>query len=253
MALLFHLALVSQITSSCSNASFKAGTPGRNSSTSTGGGGGGGGGDLDTNLPPPEGSDYSRPDSSLPCIGVTKLNLPNVTKASPNIVPNGDFESGYQGFTSDYRFNDLSSCSGPDSLTPTIGEFGILMNPNRCHRAWDEITDSNQIAVYNGAVGQNFWCKTFSVNPNQDFVFSVDERLLHPDGGVNSTNGSSPLRWTIDGVEIIPPSSPERNWRTRGAVWNSGSASSIEVCGRNGSPNNSGNDWAIDNICLVPQ
>jgi hypothetical protein len=140
-----------------------------------------------------------------------------------------------------------------DSVMPGIGEFGILENPRRCHRSWDEFSGESKVAVFNGAVGQNFWCKSFTVEPGRSYAFAVNERLLHEDGGSSSTHGSSPLRWTIDGEEVIPANSPERRWRTRGAVWRSGTRTSIEVCGKNGSANNSGNDWAIDNICLVPQ
>lgn len=59
----------------------------------------------------------------------------------------------------------MSSCVNSDSFIPGIG-----------------------VAVFNGAVSQNFWCKTFRVEPDRTCAFAVNERLLHEDGGSSSTH-----------------------------------------------------------------
>lgn len=187
------------------------------------------------------------------CAGLTKLGVAGITKTTPNIVPNGDFESSNTDIIGDYVFDDLKSCVDSDSLRPGVGKYSIVTNPNKCHRAWDVITSESKIAIFNGAVGSKFWCKTFSVEAGKSYAFSVDERLLHPDMGAGSKNGSSPLRWTINGTNVLEPVSPGQQWRTRGVLWSSQSTSQVELCGQNGSANNSGNDWGIDNICLVAQ
>ena len=190
---------------------------------------------------------------TTPCIGVTKLGVAGITKATPNLAPGGDFESTNTDIVSTFAFDSLSSCVNSDSLIPGIGKYSIVTDPHRCHRAWDVLTSPSKIAIFNGSGGAKFWCKSFTVEAGKSYAFSVDERLLHPDEGAGSKNGSSPIRWTINGTNVVSPVSPIQQWRTRGALWQSQATTQLELCGLNESSNNSGNDWAIDNICLVPQ
>ncbi|MCX6117275.1 MAG: hypothetical protein NT027_07020 [Proteobacteria bacterium] len=192
-------------------------------------------------------------DGESGCKSIMKLGLPGVAKFLPNIVPEGDFEGKHTPIVSDYMFDSLAGCVDSNSLVPGIGRYSIVVNPRKCHRAWDELQGPSKIAIFNGAVGNKFWCKKFPVEAGKSYAFSVEERLLHVAGAANSKNAASPLRWTISGTDIVGPLSPVQEWRTRGAVWNANSSTEVEICGRNDNTNNSGNDWAIDNICLVPQ
>ena len=166
-----------------------------------------------------------------------------------NLIINGNFENGNNGVTSTYSYDNLSACTNPNSLRPHIGSYSIVENPHACHRAWDVMSGNNMI-IFNGYEDDRFWCQTVAVSPNTNYFFSVKEKILHPDYGMNSSNGSSPLRWTFNGTTILTTSNAPRAWRTRTASWYSNANTSLTICGINESSNDSGNDWAIDDICL---
>jgi hypothetical protein len=169
------------------------------------------------------------------------------------MVPDGDFEKSSDGVTGDYSKNEYSNCSNVSSQVPAVGSYVIGNDPSQCIASWDKLEDSN-IAMFNGAAaGHRFWCRTFEVEKDTKYAFSVDERLLHRDGGVTSKYGSGLIRWLVDGTVIIPVKSLEQKWVTRGAIVNSETRTAITLCGENTSSNHSGNDFAIDNICMVAQ
>ena len=147
---------------------------------------------------------------SQACKGVLGLDLPGITKYSPNMVPDGDFEKSSDGVTGDYSKNEYSNCSNVSSQVPAVGSYVIGNDPSQCIASWDKLEDSN-IAMFNGAAaGHRFWCRTFEVEKDTKYAFSVDERLLHRDGGVTSKYGSGLIRWLVDGTVIIPVKSLEQ-------------------------------------------
>ena len=63
------------------------------------------------------------------CKTLRDANLDDVKYFSPNMVPDGDFESSNTEIESDYAYNGLSSCVDSNSLIPDIGEYAIVVNP----------------------------------------------------------------------------------------------------------------------------
>jgi gliding motility-associated-like protein len=167
---------------------------------------------------------------------------------NPNLVFNGDFESGNVGFTSDYTY--LPDLPEPQEMDE--GEYGVLADPNNVHFAWehcnDHTTGSGNMMVLNAAPDyQNVWCQTINVDPNAWYNVAAWVASVHP---------SSPaiLQFSINGIPIGPiVNAPSSTcvWVPFNAVWSSGSSTTATLCILNQNTTVFGNDFAIDDISMV--
>lgn len=106
--------------------------------------------------------------------------------------------------------------------------------------------------LLDGACGTNgvasntsFWCQTIPVTPNTDYAFSAWLTNVAPNA-VSST-----LQFSINGVTIgTPPSTniTACQWSEFFVIWNSGNATSANICIAEGTGICSGNDFAVDDI-----
>ena len=112
----------------------------------------------------------------------------------PNLVTNGDFESGNTGFNSDYNF---SSCPGSCTNTTTGAsilcqyDYSIGTNAQDCNPDWIPTGDHSSgagnmmiIDFPDSDVSPNnkIWCQTITVNPNTDFCLGAYFLNLLPNG-----------------------------------------------------------------------
>ncbi len=164
-----------------------------------------------------------------------------------NLVVNGDFSQGNTGFSSGYSY-----------LTGTLsqGQYTITTNPTLHNSGFsscgDHTTGSSNMLLADGACGTNgvpsntlLWCQTITVTPNTDYAFSAWM------ANVLNAQASSTLLFTINGVPIgNPPSTAVAacQWAEFYVVWNSGSATTANICIAEGTGVCSGNDFAIDDI-----
>ncbi len=156
-----------------------------------------------------------------------------------NAVVNGDFSSGFIGFTSEYTFNPGTNLNGLGQ-----GSFNIdVQTPN----LWENCPPMDgEMMVVNGATVTNeeVYCTTIAVCPNTDYQLSAD---------VMNINDPAPiLQFSANGVLLGSPitGGAECNVEQFFDVWNSGSDTSIEMCIVNQSTVASGNDFALDNISI---
>jgi len=173
-----------------------------------------------------------------------------------NLITNGDFEDGNDGsFTSDYTFFDLELFAG----TYKIGN-----NPTQGKPEWEDCsnrdgTRSNMLlANASGNVNDAVWCQTVQVEQNTDYIFNAEfvsarykiaipfiDNLVLPE-----------LQAQINGQAISNSIKPDRArcaWTDfADIVWNSGSATTAEICIYNTVATDDDNDFALDNISFRP-
>lgn len=171
-----------------------------------------------------------------------------------NLVLNGDFEEGNIGFTSDYIY---------DAPGTTLGGPGHHTVHTAVPNGWwancgDHTSGSGNMIIADGANDNNdgvpeqapIWCQSISINTNTDYAFST--WLLNANGSGNT----STLGFFIDGVQIDStlntPVGGNCNWDQFYVIWNSGNNTEIEVCIKEMSGEQPGNDFAIDDIRFQP-
>lgn len=190
-----------------------------------------------TNIPNP----IASPTTTTSYIVTSKIRM------GTNLVTNGDFNQGNTGFSSGYT---------PITAALSQGQYVVTTDPyvhnNGFTSCGDHTTGNSNMLLLDGACGTNgvppntvFWCQTIPVTPNTDYAFSAWlTNVLN--SGVSST-----LQFTINGVVIgTPPSTTTTacQWSEFYVIWNSGSATSANICIAEGTGVCSGNDFAVDDI-----
>ncbi len=174
-----------------------------------------------------------------------------ITTNGPNVIVNGDFESGNANFTTDYNFPTMP---GPFGLLSNEGDYAITTGPNLVHNNYascvDHTSGTGNMMVVNGATiaNQAIWCQTVTVTPNTDYQFST---------WVQSVEDTNPalLQFSINGNLLGSPFAALANtcdWSQFAETWNAGTTTSAEICITNQNTFVGGNDFAIDDIVMAP-
>ncbi|MDX1406608.1 MAG: gliding motility-associated C-terminal domain-containing protein [Saprospiraceae bacterium] len=170
--------------------------------------------------------------------------------SAPNLVVNGDFETGNSAFSTDYTY--VMDQPGFQMEMFPEGTYTVINNPNLVHTGFSACSDhtgngGNMIVVNGAANFQDIWCQTISVEANAFYNFSA---------WVASVNPASPaqLQFSINGQpigDIFTATSALCVWQPFNAVWSSGNATSAEICILNLNTQPSGNDFALDDISFI--
>lgn len=168
-----------------------------------------------------------------------------------NLVTNGNFSSGNNGFTT-----SLTYSPGPIFFCPLCSEntYAIGANASLYHNNFTGNDHTNPpngnffIANGPGQANVNVWCQTMTVQPNTLYTFSFWARDV--------TNNSNPhpyaiLQASFNGV--LDPITVEANggWEQYTTTWNSGNATTLQLCIVNQQSNTGGNDFGLDDISLT--
>ncbi|TAK35263.1 MAG: hypothetical protein EPO28_15075 [Saprospiraceae bacterium] len=164
--------------------------------------------------------------------------------SAPNLVTNPAFEMGNTAFTSDYTY----------SATPiTPGTYIITTSPALVISAFPPCDDhtfgngTGNMMLVNGAgiPGADIWCQTIPVSPNTTYTMSawvisspIDPAALQ--FAINSQLVGSVYNYTGGTCQ----------WQQFSASWNSGAATSADVCITTQNSGNGffGDDYALDDI-----
>lgn len=167
---------------------------------------------------------------------------------SSNLVVNGDFESGNNGFTSAYIYGT----GGTYGLLSNEGQYAIATSPSLTHNNFFNCVDHTATGVGNmliangsGILNTSVWCQTVAISPNTDYLFSTWFMNALDDANVSN------LQFFINDVQIggIFSSSPFGCiWEEFNETWNSGSATVANLCIKNQNTTVGGNDFALDDI-----
>ncbi|MCB0662099.1 MAG: PKD domain-containing protein, partial [Saprospiraceae bacterium] len=159
-----------------------------------------------------------------------------------NVINNGNFDGGNNGFFSNY-VNDQTSLW-------LEGRYAVGSNPQSFHPNFapcgDHTTGTGSMMIVNGAgiAGQNVYCQVVNVNPTSDYVFSI---------WVASVISTSPavLQFSVNGQLLggtLNASGATCVWTNFTAVWENPGVSSALICIVNQNTALSGNDFAIDDV-----
>ncbi len=164
-----------------------------------------------------------------------------------NLILNGDFSNGFGNFTSDY----IPGTGGTFGLLTNEGQYAVASNPSSTHTNFASCTDhtgGGGMMVVNGAgvANQEVLCQTVAILPNTNYAIGA---------WVMSVVSGSPaqLQISVNGQligNIFNAPAATCNWSQFFETWNSGAASSVEICIVNQNTALSGNDFAIDDLFL---
>jgi gliding motility-associated-like protein len=159
-----------------------------------------------------------------------------------NLVYNGNFSLGDTGFSTGYAALPLYSCSP--------GHYDVGTDPGLyCWAAiGDHTSGAGNMLIVDASTssGVSFWCQSIAVLPHTSYVFSFWEALLDAPVPIIdvSVNGVS--------IDTITTSTSSDTWVQYKFVWNNTSDTVANICLTDRDTTADGNDFAIDDISLVP-
>ncbi|MDR0802538.1 gliding motility-associated C-terminal domain-containing protein [Fluviicola sp.] len=174
----------------------------------------------------------------------------NVANSTPNLVVNGDFEAGDNGFTTGYTYGNSPAIGG---ILWNEGTYAITTNPHIVHNNFSNCSDvgtspPGNMMVVNGSNTPNttVWSQTITIDPNTNYSFSAWVTSVQ---NINLSDVAI-LQFFINGIQIGPIFSPTLlacDWQQFSQTWNSGANTSatISIIAQVSSGNN---DFALDNI-----
>ena len=169
-----------------------------------------------------------------------------------NLIFNGDFQLGNQGFVSTYTNYSPSNPNGVQRA------YGVLTNPNNWYSNFSSCVDhsigngTGKMMVLDGSTynsgNDSFWCQMVAVEPNKDYLFSYWATSLTP------TNLAQ-IQVKINGVALGTVTVPSLacSWGEVTYIWNSGDNLIAEICLVDVNYEGLGNDFAVDDISLLSQ
>jgi gliding motility-associated-like protein len=166
-----------------------------------------------------------------------------------NLIVNGDFSlNDTTTFSSDYIYGT----GGGVGLLSNEGQYAIAANAGSTHNHFANCSDhtggGNMMVVNASGELNNVWCQTVQITPNTDYSFSA---------WVTSVVSQNParLQFSINGGllgSVFQASPITCNWNQFAEFWNSGSATTAEICIVNVNLTPAGNDFALDDIVFSP-
>ncbi len=165
--------------------------------------------------------------------------------ASANEIVNGDFSSGNTGFSSSYVYTTNNTNEGQYTVSGNASTWNGGMAS-----CGDHTTGSGNMLIVNGATTANvsIYCQTVNTVPGTDYAFSTWLQSVSP-------ANPAQLQFSINGSLIgsIFTAQPFNcSWQQFYTTWNSGTATSAQICIVNQNTIASGNDFALDDISFSP-
>jgi hypothetical protein len=160
-----------------------------------------------------------------------------------NLIINGDFEKGFENFTSDYIYGDSVLKYG----YYVIGKNPYSYGPSWARNFTDHTTGTGRMMIVDGSetVGQDVYRTTVFVHKGDDYVFStwiknVKEGLDNP----------AKLRFYINDQAFGSINLPvgETNWVYFNTFWTAPSDTTITISIKNQNTSGIGNDFAFDDM-----
>lgn len=166
------------------------------------------------------------------------------TAISNNLITNGDFENGNNGFTTTYTYCNTGNCLFPLANN----RYSVGTDANFFHTFFtghDHTTGKGNFMVVNGAdPTKTVWRQIINVTPNTMYAFGCWISTM-------ITISPAQIRFSINGVQLGPiynAPSAINNWNQFYITWNSGSNTTaiIEIVDVLNQSN--GNDFGLDDI-----
>ena len=178
----------------------------------------------------------------LTAIGLT-VNAQAPT-CGPNLVTNGDFESGNTGFTSGYAFK--TDVAGNSEMIPE-NTYGIDDNINTYHPLMSGVARSGNFLMVNGNTGsiKTVWSQSINLIAGSEYkisayvqnIFSVSPALLRFNVGGNLVGTFSPTGLAT--------------WQEFTATFVATTNGNVEFSIINSNLTAYGNDFGVDDISVL--
>lgn len=184
--------------------------------------------------------------------GMALLALSQAAVLGQNLIVNGDFSSGNSGFTTGYNYSSSLSSGGESAGE---GNYYVTKDPNNTHSGFssfgDHTTGSGNMMVINGSgvAGKTMWQETVSVTAGRNWTFS-----LWMASAVSGTPAVLQvyINNTLQGTTFTAPSTAG-TWQQFSLNWTSTGTNSATIRLVDSNTAAGGNDFAIDDIRLVPE
>lgn len=145
----------------------------------------------------------------------------------------------------------LAGCGGGGGTPPREpvriekAYYSVTNNPNNVDSTLISTTYQGKMFVANHAGSPvNFWCQTVQgIEPDSTYDFSADGRSFLSSSLVT-------IEWTFNGSSAFQRQLGAGAFESMETSWESGTNTSVEICGRNVSTANDG-PFGIDNISLI--
>jgi len=182
---------------------------------------------------------------NFPVTYTVSSNIINV-----NLVYNGGFELGNEGFQTEYSYYN------PTNPTGAQRAYGIVTNSSDWYPTFGNCIDfssgngTGKFMVLDGSTynqgNDKFWCQKIAVEPNKDYTFSY--RLQ-----TTSATNEAVVLTKINNVSIGAYSALPQvcTWSLVSYNWNSGTDTIAEICLIDQQYLASGNDFSVDDIKLI--
>ena len=175
----------------------------------------------------------------------TTYRVTSLYQDNNNLVVNGDFEQGDNGFYSDYQYQPpVNTIEGVYYVGTNSNVWNAGMNS-----CGDHTTGNGNMMMVNGSTTANaiIWSETITVAPNTNYAFSSWLQSLDI---VNPAQ----LQFSINGNVIGNIFNANGNscvWDRFYTTWNSGSASTATISIINKNTLVQGNDFGLDDIVFA--
>jgi hypothetical protein len=185
--------------------------------------------------------------------GLALLGLSQGAAMAQNLIVNGDFTSGNSSFTSGYNYSSSLSSGGDGGGGE--GNYYVTTNPNSTHSGFssfgDHTTGSGNMMVINGSTvaSKTVWQETVSVTAGRNWTFSL---------WMASAVAGTPavlqvyINNVLQGTTFTAPNSAA-TWQQFSLNWSSTGTNSATIRLVDSNTAAGGNDFAIDDIRLVPE
>ncbi len=194
----------------------------------------------------------SNPLSLSPTVSVSGTQSYSLTAFAfdpnaPNLLVNGDFESGNTAFTSGYSFNPTPITPGTYTLTTSPALVLSTFPPCDDH-TFGNGTGFMMLVNGAGVPGTNVWCQSVPVTPNAWY---------HLSAWVAASPISPPqLQFQVNGVPVgnaYQATGSGCLWQEFSASWNAATATSATVCivSLNAGNGLFGDDYSLDDVSMT--
>lgn len=178
---------------------------------------------------------------------VTTTYRLNTYSLKNNLIINGDFSQGNQGFSSAYAFASVNTVEG---------EYSVGPSPLAWNSSMSSCSDKTQnggngyMMLVNGSpqTNLNVWSQTVSVKPNTNYAFSTWIQTI------SALQNPAQLQFSINGKLIGKIFKSNDNvcvWERFYESWNSANNTTAVISIVNMNEERIGNDFALDDISFA--
>lgn len=186
-------------------------------------------------------NEYGSPTYASP-FSTTTYKVTGYGLSSDELIYNGDFESGNEGFTSSHQYTTNLILEGTYYIGEDAGLYHYVFY-GYAHGG------TGNFMIVNGATspGANVWTEQIDVTPNTDYILSTWMCNL----SVGDPSMLALLQFSINGVLIgdaYSCSNELDNWEQHHVLWNSGNSETATISIVNQNIVDGGNDFGLDDI-----